>query len=196
MNICRFSMNKTRCFLAIKVENINQYQDRLKSIKNGLNVNIKIVDPNNYHFTLHFFGDLDELDIQKAHKIFNSLIFQKFKFTLKSPGSLPKGKLKHTRVLFITPSKGENDIVQLTTEIRGKLAQEEFKIDKRKILPHLTVCRVRRGTEIENLTHQWLESDFESIEISCSSLQFLKSELTQTGSVYTSMFEYPLIDEM
>lgn len=189
-------MNKTRCFLAIKVDNINQYQDRIKSIKTGLDVNIKIVNPDNYHFTLHFFGDLDDIEIQKTHKIFKSLSFQKFNFTLNHPGSIPKGKLKHTRVLFITLSKGENEIIQLISDIREKLSQEDFKVDKRRILPHLTVCRVRRGTDIEKFTHKWLESNFEPIKANCTSLQFIKSELTQTGSIYSPMFEYTLSNEI
>ncbi|OLS26494.1 MAG: RNA 2',3'-cyclic phosphodiesterase [Candidatus Heimdallarchaeota archaeon LC_2] len=185
-------MNKIRCFLAIKVENVYQYQKRINSISTDLDIKLNVVDPIKYHFTLHFFGDLEEIDIKKANTIFESMNFQEFKIILNGPGSLPNNKLKHTRVLYIEPSEGKNKIVELIWEIRKILGQNLFKIEKRKPIPHLTVCRVRKGLDIEKMSHEWLASNFEPIIFRCSSLVFVKSEITQTGVKYSPMYEYPL----
>ena len=74
-------------------------------------------------------------------------------------------------------------------EILGSL---EFQIQTRKFIPHLTVCRIRSGEEITSFTQAWLHGDFEDIVMECNKLNFIKSTLTTSGSVYSTLYEYKL----
>ncbi|MHA2031872.1 MAG: RNA 2',3'-cyclic phosphodiesterase [Candidatus Kariarchaeaceae archaeon] len=185
-------MDKQRCFFAIKAEPVDTYFNFLSKIRNEYDVKIKLVDPNNYHFTLHFFGDLSDQKISQVHQSFQSMEFNRFEFELKKTGSLPKNKTNRTRVLFISPESGKNKVEEIAKRVTDIVSLNDFEIPKRKFTPHLTICRIRSGNQIGDFTKRWLNTEFEPVKMECTKLSLLKSDLTSSGPLYTPLYEYTL----
>lgn len=185
-------MNQIRCFIAIKVEPVGQYFEYLNKIKQDYNIRIKVVNPENYHFTLHFFGDISIDDVTTVNETLQTLDLQKFEFKLSGTGSFPEKKLKQTKVLFVDTSLGRNNIINVASTIHELLGSLKFQVQTRKFIPHLTVCRIRSGAEITGLAQAWLHEEFDDVVMECNELALIKSTLTPTGSVYTTLYEYKL----
>ncbi|MCE7737464.1 MAG: RNA 2',3'-cyclic phosphodiesterase [Candidatus Heimdallarchaeota archaeon] len=183
---------RIRCFIAIKTKPVKQYFDYLTKIKEEYNVRIKVVNPENYHFTLHFFGEIPIEDVNKIDESLQILDIDKFEFNLSGTGSFPGNKLKQTKVLFVDTNLGRNSVIKVASTIHELLKSLEFQVQTRKFIPHLTVCRVRSGAEIGDLTQAWLDEEFDDVAMECSELVLIKSTLTPTGSVYTTLYEYKL----
>ena len=133
-------MDKHRCFIAIKVDPGRQYYEFINSYKSENNIKFKLVEPSNYHFTLHFFGDLVQSEINKVENILKNLELTQFDFSLKSPGSLPRNKLSRTRVLYIEPSLGKQDIMQPKAML---------------LFWHQTVCLLNRNAGLNPRCHRY-----------------------------------------
>lgn len=185
-------MNSIRCFIAIKVDPIKQYFDYITNIESEFNVRIKVVKPENYHFTLHFFGDISVEEIDKVDEFLETIELQKFEYILSKTGSIPHNKLRRTRVLYVDPSVGRDYIIKTTNTIRELLILQGIQVQKRQYLPHLTICRVKSGNEIEGFTRSWLNKEFEDMNIQCNGLELIKSDLTPRGPIYTTMYDYKL----
>jgi len=118
--------------------------------------------------------------------------FSKFEVSLLKTGSFPENKLNRTKVLYIDPKIGENHIIDLVTRIRKEIKPLGFEIPNRKYVPHLTICRVRSGSDIEDFTKNWLEHEFRELSFHCRQVELIKSDLTSTGAIYTTLYEYKL----
>lgn len=185
-------MYPIRCFLAIKIEPIQQYFEYLHAIRKNFDVKIGIVRPELYHFTLHFFGDLHREEIETAHEALQALTSPPIDYSLNDPGSLPDKRINKTKVLYIKPDYGKEQIVNIVKSIVEMLTPLGFEPPRRSFKPHLTTARVRSGREIGELTKTWLEKSFNPENLICDKIDFIKSDLTPTGPRYTTLYEYRL----
>lgn len=185
-------MNQIRCFIAIKIDPVKQYFEFLNKIRRDYNIRIKVVNPENYHFTLHFFGDISLDAVATVNETLQTLDLQKYEFKLSGTGSFPEKKFSQTKVLFVDTSAGRNKIINIANTIHELLGSLKFQVQTRKFIPHLTVCRIRSGAEITGFAQAWLNEEFDDVVMECNELALIKSTLTPTGPVYTTLYEYKL----
>lgn len=184
-------MVKKRCFLAIRIPSINQYNNVITQLKKDLDVRLKPVDPDLYHLTLHFFGDISSQQIQLINESFKSINFDPFQIKLGGTNIIPPNAPHKVRVLFVNIIDGAYQLKNLVEKINKILSQAGFKVKRRQYLPHLTVARVKGGKNKKKLAKIWLEGqDFEELTVDVDRIELVHSVLTPQGPNYTTLSTY------
>lgn len=182
--------NKHRCFLAVRVPAFYEVQKTLDHYQNDLKIKLKIVDPVLYHYTLHFFGDISQEEIEIVQNAFNDFHFDPFSLAVENVGYIPNNKPAKARVLYLSCTKGEYELVELAKRVRSIVSQNKFKVKKQSFLPHLTVARVKSGYDIQKAVQRWLDYEFQVITHEVNEIELIKSELTSTGPTYSTLFKF------
>lgn len=180
-----------RCFLAIKIPYIQDFKQRLENLSADINVKLKIVDPDLYHFTLHFFGDISDQDIEKIKLSLDKLHFTPFQLDLKGTGVIPNNNFRKARVLYVNSQLGSNDLLTIQKDVEGRLRNAGFSVNKRSYLPHLTVARIRGGKDVEKIAQLWNnQNDFNSHQFEIREIVLVHSTLTNSGPIYQDLFTF------
>ena len=168
-----------RCFVAVDLPNelktqVINIQKQLAGIGD-----VKLVEPENLHFTLKFLGEITEQQTEKVKAILANVSssFTPFQINMRNLGAFPS--LNYIRVLWI----GAPLLYSLQKTIDDSLSNEFLK--EKEITPHLTLARVKSAAGKEKL------ADFikinESIEIGSmvvDKIKLKKSALTPSGPIY------------
>ncbi|MDA2921843.1 RNA 2',3'-cyclic phosphodiesterase [Patescibacteria group bacterium AH-259-L07] len=175
---------KTRAFIAINLpRNIKTELARwIDRAKKGLNGNIKWVNPENFHFTLHFLGYLDDNKLQAVKKILASSIKGEgvIGLEISTFGCFPNES--RPRVLFVDSRElGGNRLQNLQKNIGKELETIGIKIDKRPWQMHITFARLRRPAPLPLTKFK----NFKKLQFSINSIDLMKSELYRSGPIYT-----------
>jgi len=172
-----------RCFISIDVDNslltrICEIQEKIK----GLNVDVKLVEPENLHFTINFLGDISEGDINSIKK---SLDFLKdeHEFKIKVYGIGYFGSKNHIKTLWLGVKDGEDKLTKLM-----KNANNNVKLGEKNFSPHLTIGRVKSGRNKEILLRFVYESRNVNVgEMKVKNVKLKMSNLSINGPVYTDL---------
>ncbi len=179
-----------RSFVAIKVPDLITPQ--LIGLQRELQkspIKIRWVEPQNFHLTLHFIGDVEPSKIEGIIKELKEAVkgFSPFSVNFAGVGGFPReGKL---RVVWAGVGRGKNELLKLQPEVLKALDRAGVKLEgKENFHPHLTLGRVKAQENTRPL-RMALEQQrgFFSSDFSVSSLQLIKSQLTPSGPVYTVM---------
>jgi len=185
-------MVKMRTFIAVDLENI-EVKKEISNIQQSISksgADLKLVSPENLHFTLRFLGEITEKEFEMIRELLKKIEFPSFKISYKGLGIFPNER--RISVIWIGVDQGREELIKITEEIGDKLLTLNFRPDK-KFLPHLTISRVRSGRNKEELIRS-LEPHMQD-ELGddiVSSIRIKKSDLTPKGPVYTDMFTLPL----
>jgi len=187
-------MSKIRCFIAIDIESlpkIVEFENKIKQTDTFL----KVVKPENIHITLKFLGDTEETLIDKIEEIIkNSVKGEKpFNIKLKSTGVFPN--TNYIKVVWIGIEKGEK-IGEIAEVIDEGLTKIGFKKEKRKFSAHLTITRVKSAKnkdQILRIINKYKDVEFADIKI--KSIKLIKSELTKSGPIYSTLKEIKIGEE-
>jgi 2''-5'' RNA ligase len=179
-----------RAFMAVDVDSrlsskIQEVQRELKKTDAPL----KMVEPENLHFTFKFFGDISSSQAEKINQITLEKLekFQSFPLHIKGTGVFPH--MGYMRVIWL----GVED-PQSFSSIQKELDQEFAKMGfkkERSYIPHLTIARVK-GPKNKELLAETINK-FQEIEIGEMTVEKLvlkKSELTPVGPIYTDVKEF------
>jgi len=176
-----------RCFVAIDIN--EQVRKLITKLQEGLKgYDVKIVEPDNLHFTLKFLGEIegDSLRIaeNKIEKI--SRIFKPFEISLLGVGAFPS--MQYIKVVWIGAEMG--GLYDLQTAIEEEFSGI-FKKDDPK--PHLTIARVRSPKNkndiidfINKNRHLWFG------KMNIDELKLKKSTLTPRGPTYRDLRTFKL----
>ncbi len=161
----------------------------LLSLKRGGLTGARWVDPENYHITLRFIGDVDG---QTADEVADSLdrLANSMRFTVRLThlGSFGGDK---PRALFagVEPSEALTRLQAAQERVlqRAGLAPEE-----RKFVPHVTLARLR-GTSAEELARSIAEAGrFEPMSFPVGRFVLFSSKDSVGGGPYVVEQSYPL----
>ena len=150
-------------------------QDRLKPSL----PDIRWVKPESMHLTLHFFGDIDEENLEKAAAVMVSIesLFSPFLMTLSGVGAFPSPK--RSRVLWLGIKC--NKMRGLHSALTGGLIECGFSCDKRPFNPHITLGRIRgRAQDIRHILSP--ERNTVAGEMTVDGLTLFESRLLPTGA--------------
>ena len=174
-----------RSFVAIEISN-NEIINSIRKFQDGIKIDAKPIESNNFHFTLQFLGEITEEVSEKIIQALNSIEFSSFSVNLKGVGVFPKPEFP--RVVWIgTDENGGNMLIELSKRVEKVLKPLGFSSDK-PFKPHITVFRIKK--KIGNITNELKNKkmiDFGIQEI--TSIKLKKSELTSKGPIYSDLVE-------
>ena len=181
-----------RCFLAFDLEN-NEVFRKLVSIQKLMiktGANLKIVKPQNLHFTLRFLGNITADLIDKISTKMEKINFNPFSIDLKGMGVFPN--LISPRVIWVGITAGTKTMNSIFDQIEIQLRQLGLDPDYRGFSPHLTLARVKSNRSNDHLRNFVKNHvDYTIGTVNLNSIHLKKSELFPTGPIYSTINEFP-----
>lgn len=181
-------MGKIRAFLALNLHNsekeiLKADMEKVKIALNGYNVRWE--NPEKFHLTIRFLGDVDEEKINTLVSTLDRLKFdfEELEFTTSKTGFFPESK--YPNVVFAGLKETGTNSEYLVSSIDSILKNFGIKPDKR-FIPHITFGRFSRDKRKKMETLPELELEKQLIKFNSFSL--MKSTLTPRGSIYEELF--------
>lgn len=177
-----------RCFIAVDlddaaiVERVKAFQEVLARTGNPM----KLVEPENLHFTLKFLGDIQVARIESIRKALSSLSFKPFDLEVRGVGYFPGGG--RINVVWVGVGKGYDELKSIYEGVEARLSSIGFARDPRGFSAHLTVSRIKsihdRGRLLK-LMDEW--RDYRFGEYRVDRVKLKRSILTPRGPVYSDI---------
>jgi 2'-5' RNA ligase len=153
---------------------------------------VRWVDPQNIHVTLKFLGDVDSDRVDEINMAIDEATqgMSPFHLELKDLGVFPN--LNRVNIIWVD-AKGDLDkLTDLQKQIESNMEQLGFAREDRDFTPHLTIGRVRdyASPDYRKKIGQVLsQTAFASAQvITVDSVNLVKSQLTNTGAIYTRLY--------
>ena len=146
---------------------------------------LKLVNPENLHFTLHFLGNVEPERITQLGTMLDEMEADAFKIHIVGLGVFRPSR---PRIIWVSVTTGSEELIRLQQMLGNNLRQHQFPIERRQYSPHLTIARVRSGrsrTELMNLVNQ--QSDYDFGWITAKNIKLKQSTLTPKGPIYKDL---------
>lgn len=149
------------------------------------------------HLTLHFFADLPaERQTIVAEAMGEAVVgFRPFDLEVRGVGAFPTPR--HPRVVWAGVGEGIVTLQPLVERLRGALEVRGFPSEPRPFVPHLTLSRIRSGSDARwarrflsdpaNASRIW-------VRVRVTEVALKESELLPTGARHTVRVRVPLSD--
>jgi RNA 2',3'-cyclic 3'-phosphodiesterase len=148
--------------------------------------NLKLVRPENFHFTLVFFGEINDTILNKIVAKIAEIEFQAFQIIYDRIGVFPNSN--NARVVWIGLNEpSERSFNEMSNTVTSKLRELDLKLDKeikKEIIPHITLFRTKRV--YLNLNLNSIEAKFIISDI-IDTISVKKSIITNYGSIYENI---------
>ncbi|HML05288.1 MAG TPA: RNA 2',3'-cyclic phosphodiesterase [Methanobacterium sp.] len=181
-----------RVFLAIEID--EKLKNKISEVQKEFaksDAPVKYVETENLHFTLKFFGEIDDNKLNDVTKVIENKIknHESFKVSIKKTGVFPNES--YVRVLWLGMENVE-PFSNLQKDLDEDFVKMGFK-KERSYIPHLTIGRVKGARNKEELLSKLKDlGEVEIGEMDISKIVLKKSELTPVGPIYTTIKEFDL----
>lgn len=179
-----------RLFLAVELpEKVKkQLDEQIDSIKKEY-PQFTWVTPENFHITVHFFGET--IESERIKEKIKDLMWDQEKFFLYS---LDMDVFVNHKLVMYLYFRREKKLEELAYKIKSNF--ESNSVNERKYVPHLTLARGRRGSKQQYFV---LKKKLEKINIDISFLVnkvvLFESILTGKKPVYKKLATFNLLKE-
>lgn len=150
--------------------------------------NIKWIEAENLHLTLHFLGSLEDEQIEKiigeARKIISK--YNGFEMALGNVGCFPDQY--RPRVIFVEARESGGVVRKIHADLKSMLTQLKIETDYRPWQSHITLGRVKSPTTCHGLNQQ-----IQPLKFQMKSIELMESELRPEGSRYTTVKAFTLL---
>ena len=177
-----------RVFVAADIHRKDEIQKIQKDLITYLNLEnkyLKLVRPENFHFTLVFFGEVDVSMLDKIVTKISEIEFQSFEINYGMIGAFPNNN--RAKVVWIGLDEKTTDTFnQLSHLVMSKLTDLELglvMVTEKEIIPHITLFRTKVTL---SLKFQGIES-FSSISDKMDTISVKKSIITPQGPIYENI---------
>lgn len=174
-----------RAFLSINITN-QDLLSRLQHVQGLLDrdaAKLKLVEKDNIHFTLRFFGDVSYSQLDKIETCFNAVRFDEFSIDIRGVGAFPTKR--RPRVIWVGVKRNENLMIELKSQFDRLLKSIGYQTEKKDFTPHATIARVRRvldGNKLSMNLDSLSETDIGMMSV--EEFTLMKSTLTPSGPIY------------
>jgi len=146
------------------------------------------IDPENYHLTLRFIGDIDDA---MAHEIELMLArVRRRSFELRIDGlSSFGGRKPRAVVASVTPSP---DVMELQAEHERLMQRVGLEPEGRKYTPHVTLARLRDTSSLQVADYLTSRGAYRSAPFEVSRFVLFSSRASTGGGPYVIEAAYPL----
>lgn len=174
----------SRIFVAADIHKKTEIQKIQKNLIAHLNLDNKFLKPveqENLHFTLVFFGEVDNSILDKIVAKISEIEFRSFEIRYGIIGAFPSDN--RVKVVWIgVDEKTKEAFNQLYRLIISKLTDLDLKLEK-EIIPHMTLFRTKVTL---SLKFQDIES-YSSISDKIDTVSLKKSITTPQGPIYENI---------
>ncbi|WP_309493619.1 RNA 2',3'-cyclic phosphodiesterase [Candidatus Hecatella orcuttiae] len=181
---------KIRSFISVDVED-RQLVERLVELQQTLRqtgADLKLVEPENLHFTLRFLGELSPSTLKAVVEELGKLRFQPFPVRLQGLGAFPS--VRRINVVWVGMSEGAEKLGEIAKNLEAGLRRIGIPPDPKGFSPHLTLARVKTGKnreELSRLLAQHSQTPVGRMEVKAVRLK--RSILTPKGPRYSTVHE-------
>jgi len=159
---------------------------------------IKWTEPQNFHVTAEFLGELNEADAGEVKKILKKIVskYQSFKYQLDKIDAFPD--LRCPSVLMVRVIEEEWESLNLRQEIHDELKKLNLIGDDKPWQPHITLGRVKNEqagiSGLDRKLNPARPTGLSGrVEWEVGEVQLISSVLTAHGSEYEVLERYTLI---
>jgi 2'-5' RNA ligase len=187
-------MNVIRSFIAVDIPEdiLNQVNQAADALKKRLDKSpVRWVPIHNIHLTIKFLGDVSTANIEIVERILQSEAsqYQSFEISVGGLGAFPS---KHRpRVIWIG-IKASADMADFKRNIDLEIARLGYNREKRDFSPHLTLGRVSRNANLNELVN--IGEVLSNAKVGflgatrIKEVHLYKSDLKPNGATYTKLF--------
>jgi 2'-5' RNA ligase len=168
-------------------DNLIKVEDELR----GTRGDVKLVEKENLHFTVKFFGEIPDSMVGEIDSKVRVLSLRRMEVGVRGLGAFPDER----RPRVIWAGAAPRDLAGVTTA--GQLVIDALEgigeSDERGFHPHITLARVRSPRNIEALSAAIRENSAREFgRTTITSMKLKSSRLSPSGPVYTDVREYTL----
>ncbi len=148
------------------------------------------IDPENYHLTLRFFGDIEGHVADEIANALDRVDRPQFEMTLSGVGSFGSRK---PRAIWagIKPSA---ELSALQSEIERICQRLRLPPDPRKFVPHVTVARLRNSDPADVAAYLSSRGNFRSETFKVKRFVMMSAKKSVGGGPYVVEEDWPLYD--
>ena len=188
-------MAKTRTFIAIEaLDEVHASALTAIDLLRTAADNVKWVEPDNLHWTLHFLGDLSDVEMAEVCLRTVRTAAKHEGFTIEAVGVGAFPSIHRPRTLWLGAGEGAEQMVELQESIEQSLRSLGFRSENRQFVPHLTLGRINRSSDRGNVLAERLAtlSDFDGGAMGVDAVTVYASELGRDGPTYHVLARAPL----
>jgi RNA 2',3'-cyclic 3'-phosphodiesterase len=174
-----------RLFTAVEIP--SEIAAALSTLRGGL-PGARWVDPENYHLTLRFIGDIDDAMARDVAFMLGQVRRQKFELQIDGLTSFG-GRKPRAVVATAAPTRS---LLELQAEHERLMQRIGFEPEGRRYTPHVTVARLRDSTSQQVADYLSARGHFRSAPLSVSRFVLYSARASVGGGPYVVEAAYPL----
>ena len=146
----------------------------------------------NIHLTLKFLGEISPGSVPKFESAISRAVAGSapFPILISGNGVFPNGR--DPRVIWIGITDPNEALASLQSRLETESENEGFPKEKRRFHPHLTLARLRHHEGAGELAQAHEALTFPEEKIIVNELVLIRSELSSSGSKYTTISRHAL----
>ncbi len=183
-----------RLFIAVHIPVLTDIIELSQKLKQKLNKErINWVSLHNFHLTLKFLGDTDEVLIPEIAAIVQQVAkdFNPFEIVIKGLGRFSSSG--HAKVIWLGIEDTNEVLNTLFVQLNNQLADLGFKAESRPFRAHLTLARVkniRNQSVLNDLIHTYSHTHFQNHKV--KDIILYQSILKPSGPIYKPLITVPI----
>lgn len=174
-----------RLFTALEIPSHIAFS--LSLLRGGLH-NARWIDPENYHITLRFIGDVDAPVADEIVGALRRIKRPSFDLALDGLGAFGNRR-PHSLWAGVSPTPALND---LHAEVERRLQRIGLEPEHRRFAPHVTLARLRGASEPDVAAYLSARGDFRTTPFPVGRFVLLSSRASRGGGPYVMEEAYPL----
>ena len=176
-----------RAFIAVDVSSVQpivELQHEIEGAAGWSSRDVKPVEPQNFHFTLLFLGEITESDANRVESKLSELSFKAIDISYVGVGAFPRAEA--ARVVWVGVDEvASKKLAELAAKAASLVADLGFRPDK-PFSPHLTIFRAKRrpirALQVTRTHNSRITTD------RIDKVHLKKSQLTPAGPVYSNVY--------
>ncbi|RAI43844.1 RNA 2',3'-cyclic phosphodiesterase [Rhodoplanes roseus] len=174
-----------RLFTAIEIP--AEIGERLALLRGGL-PGARWIDPENYHLTLRFIGDIDDALARDVSQVLGGV--RRPGFELHLDGLDAFGGRKPRAVIAAAPATAA--LVELQAEHERLMRRIGLAAEARKFTPHVTLARLRGVSSRQVADYLATRAGFRTLPFRAERFVLMSSRASVGGGPYVVEAAYPL----
>jgi 2'-5' RNA ligase len=174
-----------RLFTGIELP--SEIAELLSMLRGGL-PGARWIDPENYHVTLRFIGDVDDPLAQEVASMLGRVRRQAFELRVEDLKSFG-GRKPRAIVATLGP---EQALIELQAEHERLMQRVGLEPEGRKYIPHVTLARLRDSSSRQVANYLSLRAPWRSPSFKVSRFVLFSSRSSVGGGPYVVEAAYPL----
>jgi 2'-5' RNA ligase len=146
------------------------------------------IDPENYHVTLRFIGDVDDAVAREVADLLDQVKRRRFELQLDGVSSFGGRKPR----AVIAPVAAVSPLIELQAEHERLMQRVGLEPEGRKYTPHVTLARLRESSNRQVADYLAVRAPFRSPPFPVSRFVLFSARASVGGGPYVVEAAYPL----